>query len=692
MIIPNHLDKLHTDSLYNELINVVESGRQKISNLSPSQWAEKYRVLTADVSAFPGPFTFDRTPYMREPLDLLSPDSPAKKIAVMKGGQIGFSTGVIENAIGWIIGENPGPTMYLSGHETLSEEAMNTKIDQMINQCGLRHLIRPAVKKKKNQRTGDTAKSKEFPGGSLVAGSSSNHSLLRQRSIRYGFYDDFENAPRASKESGSTERMIDQRHAAFKGKSKEYYISTPEVDATSNIKPLYLKGDQRKYMVPCPCCGVYISLEWSVDRKGTDGREKGGVTWKLDDKGRLIDGVLVGDENSVGYICQECGGFFDESHKYDMNLKGYWQPTAEPSEIGFYSYHISCLYAPPGMKNWEDYVRQFIEANPPGQRRKERLHQTFVNLALAETYEPTVEDLDANKLQKNNIRRYEIGTVPDKLSIADGNGRIVLLTCACDLNGNEKDARLDYEVLAWSESGSCYSVKHGSIGTFIPRENSKKVKKDRARWTYEHGRPNSVWPELTKVLSDKYPTDNGRTMRILMAGVDCAYHTIHAYAFIDKMNSPFRIGLRGKEESKAMKLGLDVATFRPAKERGGLYILEVNAIKDDLADCIRLQWDEFDDAVQPPGFMNFPIPGDDLYGYNSYFSHYEAEHRVVEKKDEEDVGVRWKKRNSAVQNHFWDVRVYNMVLRDITVDVMCKAFKIKKPTWADFVNALVGRK
>jgi len=680
-----------TLSHVNELLNIVEVGRQKISNVSPSAWAEDRRVMPLD-SAFPGPFRFDITPYLREPLDLFSPDSPARIVAVMKGGQIGFSAGVIENVIGWIISENPGPIMYLSGHETLSEEAMNTRIDAMIESCNLRHLIRPSIKKKKNQRTGDTAKSKEFPAGSLVAGASSNHALLRQRSIRFGLYDDFENAPRATKESGSTERMILHRHTAFRDKMKVAFISTPERKSTSNIEPLFLKGDQRRYKVPCPLCGAFIPLMWSVDITGTDGTKKGGITWRLDEKNRLIDGVLVGDENSVGYICQECGGFFDESHKYNMNLQGFWEPTAEPSEVGYYSYHISCLYSPPGMSTWTDYVRQYLEANPPGQPRNEGLHQTFVNLVLAETYEPEVSELNANKLQQHNIRKYKVGIVPDELSAADGNGRIVLLTCACDLNGVPDDARLDYEIVAWSEAGPSYSVVHGSIGTFVPNEKQKNNREDRERWTYHHGRPRSVWTELTKILNADYEAQSGRKLRILMAGIDCGHYSEHAYPYIDKLANPFRVALKGRDESKATKFGVDIPPFKPAREHANMYLIEVNVVKDTLSGYIQLNWDASEDALQPTNFMNFPIPSDEKYLYTNYFSHFEAEQRVSEMKDGNTVSWRWKKKNSAVQNHMFDCRIYNTALRDIFVSIMCKSMKIDKPTWTNLVNAILGKK
>ena len=75
-------------------------------------------------------------------------------------------------------------------------------------------------------------------------------------------------------------------------------------------------------------------------------------------------------------------------------------------------------------------------------------------------------------------------TIPEKLSVKDGNGQVVLITLASDLNGKMDDARLDYEVVAWTESGANYSIDHGSIGTFIPNQTQRqKDKDDREHWT-----------------------------------------------------------------------------------------------------------------------------------------------------------------------------------------------------------------
>lgn len=672
-------EKHYKDQL-NDILDFVEA-QATLSDLLPSSWAEMHRIMSTDVSPFPGPFSYDTTPYLREIVDFLSPNHPGHRGAVMKGAQLGFSTGVLENGMGWIIAQNPGNILFLTGHPDLAEEAMNKKIDQMIDSCGLRPLIRPTIMRRKNQRTGDTSKSKEFPGGSLIAGSASNHKLLRQRSIQFGFIDDFDSAKKSSKESGNTRRLIEQRFAAYHDKMKLLYISTPELKLNSNIEPVFLLGDQRRWHIPCPCCGVYIPLYWQVALKGTNGKQMAGITWRLDKTNKL-------DIDSVGYTCQECGDFFDESLKREFLNAGKFVPMAEQSEIGYYSWHISSLYAPPGMYGWEYYVRQYLEANPKGGARKEDLHKTFLNLALGETYEQSGVSPGANAIQ-GNIRGYKIGEVPELMSEKDGNGKIVMLTCAADLNGVELDARLDYEVTAWSATGSSYSIKHGSIGTFIPREGAMRVKVDRERWTYEHNRHRSVWPELEKILNEIYLTDSGRRMRILVTGVDTGHYTNHAYTYIDNTKCNV-VGIKGDKEGQYRRLGIDVPIFKPARERAKLYILDVNHIKDQVAEAMNLRWDPSTGEPQPPGLMNYPTPADGLYLYNNFFKHYESERRQLEEKDGAGFASRWSKKNTNDQNHFWDAYVYNWALKEIWATLALHQTEQKRGTWTDFVNLVLN--
>ena len=131
---------------------------------------------------------------------------------VMKGAQIGLTEGLIVNGICWIIANNPGNIMALSANEDLSREMIESRLDQGIKSCGIQHLIRPNTIRKRNNRTGDTSQSKEFAGGRLFAGSVQGIDKLgKQRSIKYGFFDDFESAPVADKDQGNIFELLQQR-------------------------------------------------------------------------------------------------------------------------------------------------------------------------------------------------------------------------------------------------------------------------------------------------------------------------------------------------------------------------------------------------------------------------------------------------------------------------------------------------
>lgn len=684
-------------TLKEKLHYLLNAARVKRSDVMPSVWAEQNRIMRSHESSRRGPFSYDYTPYTRKLVDYLHPSNPVKVIGIKKGAQLGFSRGLIENGIGWIMSENPGNIMYLVGHSDLVEKAV-AKLDSMITGCNIRHLVKSNVVKAKNNRTGDTNRQKEFPGGSLITGSATNHKELRQVDIKFGFYDDFEAVKAASKQSGSTFRLIMQRHASYYDSMKAFFNSTPELKIDSNIDLIFDMGDQQYYNIHCRCCHEPIVLEWEIT---IDEKEKAGMWWKYDNMGRL-------DKSSVGYICQKCGGFFDDSNKLEQLQNGLWVPTAIPVDETFASHQISSLYAPPGMFDWAHYVQQYLEANPPGQPRNEALHQTFVNVVLGLSFEPSSEMPKAGQIQKNQRVGYTAGVVPNALSIKDGNGPIVLLTCAADMNGvmdeenGIEDGRLDYQVLAWAANGAKYSVAHGSIGTFIPREGQKKDKADRAKYTYALKKQNSVWPYFDKLLEHHFPTDDGGSMQIEVSGLDCGHFTSYAYAFLDTTQNDV-LGLRGdKADGKYRLVDKSAPWFKAGQERVGYWLLDVNRIKDVLSQHMRLQWNPDTDESQPVNFMNFPQgcppppelphhPEGNLYAFANFFEHFEAEQRK-EKKDAlgNVTAMLWEKKTSAHQNHQWDCYIYNLALREIMLHQLGKQLKLKDFTWADFVKLRLG--
>lgn len=653
---------------------------KKLEYQTPVQWAEANRVMSSSESRFKGKFSYDRNPYLKEIVDHLQSSSPAHKIAVMKGAQIGFSTGVIENGIGWIIKHAPSNILISAGDETLVKDAITSKIDKMIDSSGLRPLIRNTTNKKRNMQTGDTNKEKQFPGGTLRGRSLQNAGNWRQFSVKYLFVDDIDAGKRADKKEGSTVELINQRAASFGDSAKILYISTPTTKQESLIEPLYLQGDQRKFFVPCPCCGEFIPLEFQLKIKN----KYFGIVWDVDQNGNLITG-------STRYRCQSCEREFKEDgNKATMLRNGFWKPTAEPKEPNFYSYHISALYSPPGMFNWEHYARQFIKAMRSD--TKDADLKTFNNVVLGKTWEAKKIEPKANKISKNT-REYEIGIVPNKLSNDDGNGDIILVTCACDLNGldnsNAKydydDARLDYEITAHSQSGATYSIDQGSIGTFQRR----KKPEGRVLWSYKHDVPNSVWPEFANIITKQYTTDEGRPVKIAITGVDVGAYSQYVWMFIERMQGQGAIiGLKGDTEVKKVNLvSEDQAYFTKSKMESNMFLLRTNLIKNNLANYMQLEWQQNSD--QPDNFMNFPQPSDGKYTVKGFFQQYESEEKKFETNIEGlDTAYKWGKKMDSSQNHFWDCRVYNLALANILMHLISQESKIKYPTWSTFCELM----
>ncbi len=672
---------LNDTNLSAQFEKIVRGNIPYISDMKPSDWVEKNLIMG---KPFPGPFRYSRTPYTREIIDCLAPDSPVRKVAVMKGAQIGFSSGVIMPGTVWMIRNNPGNCVISVGAPDLIKKAMG-KLDQALDNSGSRGYIKPQAQRRKMQKSGDTNEEKEFVGGYVTIFHIGNHKAGRQIDLQYGFFDDLESVKRASKESGSTVELWDKRFAAYADTCKIFYISTPELKQGSNIEPLFLLGDQRYYNIHCPCCHELIDLQWNIQ---IDEKNSGGIVYELDNHNHVI-------ESSVGYVCQKCAGFFTDKGKHKMLNEGIWKPTAIPVKQDYRSYHINSLYAPIGMYGWAYYAVEYIKACPPGQPRNEAAYQVHLNTVEGKTYEATGATPEANSIQKN-CRDYEIGVIPESLSLRHGSGRIILLTCAADMNGTEDDARLDWELCGWSENGTKYSITHGSIGTFIPRENSLKDKPDRARFTYKFDKPNNVWAEFEKIIKATYVTDTGRQMRVALSGLDCGYFSNnYAYPFLDKINvypNIYIVGLKGEKADEYNSIQ-DHKMFKPAQERANLFILKVGKFKDRIAEYMQLDWKPNMGEPQPYGFMNFPTPSQGLYTYDKYFKHYEAEHRVIESNlSGTDVVVCWRKKDSAVQNHFWDVAVYNEAVKEILMDKVSRELKVKEMTWKEFVKVMTGGK
>ena len=93
--------------LFDELARLVKPEVE----LTVSEHADLYRVVSPESgSPFPGPWRTYRVPYLREPMDCLHPDHPARRVTLKFSAQTGKS----EIGVNWfcfIVDRAPGPML-----------------------------------------------------------------------------------------------------------------------------------------------------------------------------------------------------------------------------------------------------------------------------------------------------------------------------------------------------------------------------------------------------------------------------------------------------------------------------------------------------------------------------------------------------------------------------------------------------
>lgn len=654
----------------------------------PSKWTEENIILTRDVSRFSGKFSYDLSPYAREIIDNLHPKNPFRTIAVMKGAQSGITQGVIVPGMAWIISENPDNFLFTASDKEIAKKTINTRFDPLMRSSGLQDLIRPNAIRKSGQRSGDTDFSKEFAGGSAIIEGTNNAGKFRFFSVRNVFMDDFDNAPKADKVEGSIRELVKGRQTSYGNLAKTFYVSTPTITQTSNIYEVYEEGDKRKWHWTCPSCKEWMPSDWRIKRE--DG-SYGGIVWELNEKDELI-------EESVAFECPHCRHRVSNNDKHELNKNGKWIATAKPKDRYTRSYYMNSLIIPPGFITWVDMVNEWLKACPPGRKPVVRLLKVFNNVRLGIPFEEKGEVPTSIQIM-SNTREYQVGVVPDITCEADGNGQIVMISIACDLNGamdpGAEDVRLDYEVMAHTSNGQTYSIDQGSIGTFKRTRDRSKLEKaryfDREKWTYMHGVKNSVWPEFDKIIRKEWPCESGKKMIALVSVVDTGFFTRLAKDFINMYEGTgiTVIGLKGDVEADYRRSSKDTPHIKRSREGKNLYLVQVNQMKDDLAQYMKLRPGV--DGSQPAGFMNFPQPSEGKYTPKGFFIHFEGEKRIEDVKNGDVVGFKWVKRTSQSQNHFLDTRLYNNAVPAIYIDLVRRSgSQYKDFTWADFVNYMLA--
>jgi phage terminase large subunit GpA-like protein len=654
--------------------NILSSIHLVNEELTPVEWIAKNRYIQTHVSErMFGKFDWSNVPYMKEITNHLDPYSPVTHFVLMKGVRVGGTFALVHNGVPYIMSQRPTNIMLLSANDTLATKTMQG-VDHGIDGCNIRHLLGKGSGIQNNSK-GDTMESKHFAGGfELFNFGGQAASNMRQVTAGVTIADELDAFKGISKESGSFLKLMEDRSRSYGEMKKIGYLSSPLLLDSSLIYELFLRGDQRVYYVPCPSCGEFIELVWN---ERNENNTRYGVIFDVRNSEVI--------KSSVRYRCGKCENEFVENKKVKKELlnNGHWTPTIEREDKTFVSHRLSALYAPPTMDNWYDFAKEYQLAFPRDGIKDEPKFQSFRNSIEGLPYKPEGITIKSTKLQKNR-REYKIGECPFELCKKDGNGEIMIITIACDLNGELNDARIDYQIKAYSEKGPSYSIDAGSVGTFLPVAEKKALEKEgvdvaklnstRVKLTYNHNVHNSVWNEFEEIVLQRF---GKYEKRIDVVAVDVGYQTDLAMQFVDRIDKKgyLCLGIMGADESIFKSEGrVNIEKlYQIANTDEKMLLVNVNIIKNWLARYIEANQNINSAGIleQDTTFMNFPErhPNDVKYTYRNYFAHYESEHRIVKKREGAYDQVLWEKKKQGIQNHFWDVEIYNVFCKMYYIDI-----------------------
>ncbi|HEX8693419.1 MAG TPA: terminase gpA endonuclease subunit [Longimicrobium sp.] len=548
---------------------------------SATEWAEKNRKLSVLNSSEPGRYRMRRTPYFREVLDAVS-DPTVQRVVVMKSARVGYTQGVLENAIGYHIDQDPCSVLMvqptLEDAEKWSKENLAPLIDET-------PAVRAKIGETKWKDPDQTILSKRYPGGILRIVGATSPRGFRRFDCREVYFDEVDGYPLSAENEGDPITLGEKR-ARNHWNKKFFYGSTPKEKATSRILKLWNLSDQRRWYVRCPHCGHEQVLRFG-------GREQPfGLKWETDD----FDGVKRVVPGSVIYLCAGGACVIDERYKVSMVEGGRWI-AEKPGRSGVRGYHISALYSLVDPGGWEGIAQEWLDAQGDWEALK-----GFINTVLGECWEQPGTSITAEGLEA----RAERWLTPSggRIEVPHGVG---LLTAGVDVQPD----RIELLVKGWGAREESWNILHDRI----------------------YGDPTqpAVWEALEAFRMRIWRHASGAPLRVALMCVDSGYLKNEVYRYVASRQDgpvPVRATKGGKtEQAEPYKMS-------KGKNEQGVQLVLVGTVpmKDTLFQRLRTEprGDQAAAGFFPDGYIHFRAADPEWHnGADSeYFAQFGRERRV----------------------------------------------------------------
>jgi phage terminase large subunit GpA-like protein len=541
--------------------DVAELTRQVLAGFKPpprlrlSEYADRFAVMTGS-AAEKG--RWNTLPYQREILDSFT-DPAVETIACMKSARVGW-TKMLGVAVQFYSHQDPCPVMIVQPVKEDAEGYSKEEIKPLFEDTPcLRGLI---TESKARNTASNTILLKQLSNGGLIdiVNAASGRSF-RRKSRKVVLFDEVDAYPKLDE---GDPIKLGRNRADYYWDRKIGLGGTP-IFKGGKTEDWFMRGDQRRFYVPCPLCEAMQVLRWEQMEK---------------------EGPAAGS-----YRCENCAELIPHSKKRWMVERGEWRATAISQQPGLRSYHIWAAYSYSPAADWSVLVREHAEALDAMRKGDPDAMQTFHNTVLGVPWEDSISGKltgDGLALRRQNEAAgngYDDGTVPDG---------VLLITAGVDVQGGggATGERLVVTFWGWGRGEEGWHLGHFEIDG-------------------DPQQPETL-AQLEQIAATRWRRGDGIELRLAMGGIDDGGLATHEVREWCRTRTAQWVPMKGAHQKGKPLLGrgtpVDINSRNRAVQKRGvlLYNVGYEASVAHLQGRLRNE--------QPgPGYLHFGMAATDQF-------------------------------------------------------------------------------
>ncbi len=506
-------------------------------SLTVSEFADAHIILTSGPLAG-ARWKTDFAPYQRGIMDAVH-EKGVQTVVVMGSSQWG-KTSIAINMVAYHIAHDPCPILVVEPSvDPMGKDFAKNRLDPVISATP---ILDAKLPKKRVKDASNTTLHKTFAGGSLAIAGANSAASLAARPVRLLICDEIDRYPHELPGEGNTLSIAIKRTQTYRQRKRIVMLSSPTlIDAP--IHSWFKRGDQRRYHVPCPGCGVLHPYRW-MDVKWTDH-----------------------DPATARLVCPDCGYAMGDAERVAMLSKGEWRADhPDRRDKAIVSFHLWEAYSP--MSSLQEMVKGFLAAREKQKAGDRSEMHSWQNTTLGEPVEP--DDGIGVEPHVLMLRREDYGGV----LVPQG-------ACCLTMGVDTQDDRLELVVVGWGPQFESWLVDRQTL----PGDTSQP----------------QPWAALSVALNTPYRHASGANLHIHATAVDSGGHrTAIVYDWVKRHEARNVYAIIGRDGQRPIMASPSPRRWGRDEREVPLYTVGTDAAKALLMSRLAL-------TEKGPGYVHLPL-------------------------------------------------------------------------------------